>query len=105
MVNHFNIISELPIAANTNDADWKHDMKMIHGREAPYVFATLVTEILRKSGHRYDSQQSQYAFELESPDSLTEIHLYSFQKNVNSYRCQCTRRENHHGHQKHKNKY
>lgn len=48
-----NMTTALTIARNKIDADLKHDMKMIHGKEACYVFHTLLTDIIKKSDPRY----------------------------------------------------
>lgn len=47
-VKQFNIRDVLPIAPNRNDAYLKHDLKIIHGNEASYIFPTLVTEVVKK---------------------------------------------------------
>lgn len=64
-VEQLNITAVLPIALHTNDADLKHDMKIIHGNESWYVFPTHITEVLNNLDPQYTGQQSQDAVQSE----------------------------------------
>ena len=83
-VKQFNITTVLPIAAETNDADHKHDMETLQGKEPSTNLVTTtaydniyLTEVLLKSDPRYTSSKSQEAIKPEI-EGLLERKAFAF---------------------------